>query len=353
MEPYLVANTHRDSVATSYSTHRHSPEEIALAALFWVSGPFPQFASAWLSTHSAAVKELLYGTEPHLRLDCVGLTPEEVKAARKGTPEELTKEAVLAVWPRGYLAPPWVGFKYTQESFRDWHLVTHRTTYEAVVGRLPLFGADLLWAYTVEAKNYPKAGKHTHSILSFRFSHPQAYVRKVLHLDKAAQLEPLHTTHAKARNYLWNQHHRQHELGRQPKRWLWRDGNQTTQKPPTARAAIAEGENTQIQEDPEKPIASSDRAAILSWVRRNKNHPKTKEGTLRDAKELATNYTGRVFEINYSELLPGVVFSNLPPYWYGEEVVFLRDIPRELLESQLAADWINSVAVIVYQLKKV
>lgn len=323
-----------------------TPSEQALAALWWDTGEFAEFFNTWFPAHRDAVRQLLWGdTKVRLARVCA---PAEVRQLRRSIPADFSVGAVLAALPGSYEAPEWRGFAHTEAAFRDWHLVTHRATAEQIAEAFAgVPGVD--WLYAVDAQG---RRRHTHALVSFRFAHPREFVARFV--PRRTRLAPTHSDFGQAVAYLDNQATHTVERGERPHRRIYIEGNLTELSYTDAIAAVEDGEVTTVVEHRRDNLVEE--VALKRWMRyarrsprveHREEQPSARQATAR-ASELADDYSGRWFTLEFREMLPGTYHSKAPPRWFGEEVVVLRNIPAELLGAQLSAGWLRSVPVVVY-----
>lgn len=342
---------------------RFAPDELAIAALFWTDGSFEDHVRRWMPQNRQLCQEILWGSPtdqdtPHVRTGAAGKTPEEIRASRKFVPGELSRASVLEALPGAHEAAPFRGFAHTEAAFRDWHIATHLVSARSLAATArSVEGID--WAYIVSATGQHR---HTHALVSFRFVHPQDFVRSVLRLPEEAKLTPTHSDFGAAKEYLDNQATATIEIGDRPKRRIYRDGNKAAiDERPTALEAIGTGETTAVlRNGPSRPKPTpAETRARERWManaaRSPRTHHETEAASKAEAREAArakaADYSGRFFEINFDSILPGTVFKDTPDWWFGEEVVLFINLPRNLASSQLSARWLRSVPEVVYTTK--
>lgn len=378
--------------------------EYCVAALFVNDARDNQEVTSWLQANRRAVRQLLWGSNPsrehsgqggHLRIPTQGdpnsskrKAWEEVYDERRAKATELNFDEIQRVYPQAYLSPPWRGFTHTSSAFRDWHVVTHSPeAAEAMHDSITkLYNqGEVEWAYMVEARG---SQKHWHCLVSLTYPTTSLSLSDTLGLTPAPdpegeegdKLAPIWGSFKSARRYLERQATEEGELGVEPNRRIWVDGNSASISLRVDQLrAVAQGENTEVYNRDYSHATRSpeENKALQSWItykQRIKNrarenpegHPegeaegptgvqsvykveKRQEAELR-AQKASEKYTNRVYTINYKEKLAHTVFIRPPLDWFGEEVVCLLNLPAQSAREQLEAPWLKAVAKVFYTL---
>lgn len=386
--------------------------EYCVAALFVNDARDNQEVTSWLQANRRAVRQLLWGSNPsrehsgqggHLRIPThtpVGQRGkkawEEVYDERRAKANSITFDEIQRVYPQAYLSPPWRGFTHTSSAFRDWHVVTHSPeAADAMHDRITkLYNqGEVEWAYMVEARG---SQKHWHCLVSLTYPTTSLSLSDTLGLtpspdsssEEGDKLAPIWGSFKSARRYLERQATQEGELGVEPNRRIWVDGNSASIALRVDQLrAVAQGENTEVyNRDYSKSTRSpEENKALQSWItykqqikNRARENPEgnpedqddevphrepnaqsvqqthqqvqTRQEAELKAQKASEKYTNRVYTINYKEKLAHTVFVRPPLDWFGEEVVCLLNLPAQSAREQLEAPWLKAVAKVFYTL---
>ena len=246
-----------------------------------------------------------------------------------------------------YEGKTYQGFVYKDNAFRDWHFVTHDIVkLEMLISLIKnTRKTHLQWIYCVTASGKKE---HTHGLLSFEFARPLSWVSSFLAQAGITNttLAPIHTDFGMAKRYLDKQKIGDaFEYGDRPMRRIYRDGVQAIST--EENDATADGDTTANNTDRGEEAME----ALRSWISK---HKKTSKEFICNPTNMQINqkkaeYTGRVFVLDFKQVISGFTKEQIPEGWFGEEIVFLKNIPTaECLYEHITSYWLSAVPVIMF-----